>query len=112
MDAWNIDLKTFSAENYRKLGGDFPTTLASIQAVHSRAHLEVTTLVVPGISDDPDLFREEVEFLAGLDPDIPLHLSRYFPRYRYYEPATDPALLHKFKAIAEQFLNRVLVGNL
>lgn len=112
VSAWNIDLKSFSEEGYKKLGGDFKTTLKTIELASKSSHVEVTTLVVPGISDDLNLFEEEVKFLANLDKDIPLHINRYVPRYEYNEPPTDIDLLYEMKKTAEKHLNRVKIGNI
>lgn len=111
VDAWNIDLKAFSTKAYRELGGDFETTLNTIKKASAYGHLEVTSLIVPGISDDLDAFEKEVDFLASLNPDIPLHLTRYFPRYKYDRSATDIGLLIKMKEMASKKLNRVVLGN-
>lgn len=110
--AWNIDLKCFSQEGYQRIGGYFETVLRTIELTQKSAHLEITTLIVPGFSDDPDEMKAEAEFLAKLDPDLPLHLSRYFPCYKYFEPATDKNLIRELKKIAEQSLNRVSLGNM
>ncbi len=112
VSAWNIDLKSFSEEGYRRLGGDFQTTLRSIELASAAAHVEVTTLVVPGISDSAEEMRAEAEFLAEISPSIPLHLSRYFPSYRYSEPATAKSKMFELKGIAEQYLERVRLGNM
>lgn len=111
ISAWNIDLKCFSEEGYRKLGGDFNTTLKTIELASGGSHVEVTTLVVPGISDNIDEFNAEARFLSNLNKDMPLHLSRYFPRYRYNEKPTDLKLLYEMKKIAEEHLNYVYLGN-
>ncbi|NLN52012.1 MAG: AmmeMemoRadiSam system radical SAM enzyme [Clostridiaceae bacterium] len=110
--AWNVDLKCFSQEGYQRIGGHFETVLRTIELTQKSAHLEITTLIVPGLSDDPDEMKAEAEFLAKLDPDLPLHLSRYFPCYKYFEPATDKNLIRELKKIAEQSLNRVSLGNM
>lgn len=112
VSAWNIDLKAFSEETYRRLGGDLQTTLRTIELASATAHVEVTTLVVPGISDSAEEMQEEAEFLAGISPSIPLHLSRYFPSYQYTEPATAESKMRELKEIAEQHLERVRLGNI
>lgn len=112
ISAWNIDLKSFSEEGYKKLGGDFKTTLKTIELTSKTSHIEVTTLVVPGISDDLNLMEEEAKFLASLDKNIPLHINRYIPRYKYNEPATDIKLLLEMEEIAKEYLNRVSIGNI
>ncbi|HHT25209.1 MAG TPA: AmmeMemoRadiSam system radical SAM enzyme [Clostridiaceae bacterium] len=112
VSAWNIDLKSFSETGYRKLGGDLNTVLKTIELIQAAAHVEITTLVVPGISDDQEEMRAQAEYLASLDPNMPLHLSRYFPCYKYTEPATDKMKIRELKQIAEQYLNRVRLGNM
>ncbi len=112
VSAWNIDLKAFSEEDYRRLGGDFQTTLRTIELAAAVAHVEVTTLVVPGISDRAEDMRAEAKFLAETSPSIPLHLSRYFPSYRYTEPATSKNKMRELKGIAERYLERVHLGNM
>lgn len=109
--AWNIDLKAFSEQAYRRLGGDLETTKETIRRAAAHAHVEVTTLVVPGLSDDSKEMEAEAKFLASIDPQLPLHLTRYFPRYRSTERATDIALLHELRDIASQHLDRVILGN-
>ncbi|NMA06873.1 MAG: AmmeMemoRadiSam system radical SAM enzyme [Ruminococcaceae bacterium] len=112
ISAWNIDLKAFSEDGYRRLGGDFKTALRTIESAFAVSHVEVTTLVVPGISDSAEEMRAEAEYLANLSPYIPLHLSRYFPSYRYTEPATSKSKMRELKEIAGQYLERVRFGNM
>ncbi len=111
VDAFNIDLKTFSEEKYRYLGGDLKTVQNAIRLASTSSHVEITTLIVPGISDDKQEFRAEVDFLAEIDPDIPLHITRYFPNYKYNKPPTDIGLMEEFRQIALEKLNRVILGN-
>jgi pyruvate formate lyase activating enzyme len=110
--AWNIDLKAFSEEEYRMLGGDFETVRATIRQVAGRAHLEVTTLVVPGFNDSLTALEELVDWLAGIDPGIPFHLSRFFPRHHMTDRLpTDVALLTRMKNVAQGSLRHVYLGN-
>lgn len=111
VSAWNIDLKTFSEEAYRKLGGYLDTVLRTIELAQAESHVEITTLVVPGISDSKEEMKKEAKYLAALDPNIPLHLTRYFPYHKYTEPATDILKMLKLKEIAKQHLNCVRLGN-
>ncbi len=113
MDAMNIDLKSFSEEGYRLLGGDLSTVCANISSA-SRAgcHVELTTLVVPGISDDPEDMKKEAAWIASLDPDMPLHITRFFPRYRMDSGEPTPVdLLYLLADIAREHLKYVYVGN-
>lgn len=76
-------------------------------------HVEVTTLVVPGLSDDRDCLLEIASRIVGeLGPDTPWHLNRYFPHYRYEEPKTPLKTLLNAREIGwAQGLRFVYVGN-
>ena len=112
VDAMNIDLKTFSEKTYAKLGGSLQAAQRTIQmAAEAGVHVEVTTLVVPGISDDINEFCAEVDWLAGVSREIPLHLSRYFPRYQYKASATQLDKLYELQRIAQKRMKYVYLGN-
>jgi len=115
LDAVNIDLKCFSEEGYATLGASDGLLVVqrSIQlAAHAGVHTEVTTLVVPGLSDDTDAFEREVRWLATISRDIPLHISRFFPHYKAQANApTDLSILHAFEMIAREHLAHVYLGN-
>ncbi len=111
VDAFNIDLKGFTEDWYRRLGGDLETVKAFIRAASRTSHVEVTTLVVPGQNDSPEEIDALARWLAGVGPDIPLHLSRYFPRYRASGAPTDRRALFSLAEVARWHLNHVLVGN-
>lgn len=113
IDAMNIDLKSFTDEGYAKLGGDLTTVKENIIAASKSCHVELTTLIVPSISDDPEDMKRESEWIASIDPKIPLHITRYFPRYRMTKgDPTDPDLLYKLSDIAGQYLHNVFIGNI
>lgn len=112
VDAANIDLKVFSREGYRKLGGDLDTVLESISIAAERIHVEVTTLIVPGFSDDEALLRKQAQWLAGESKEIALHLSRFFPRYRMKNTEPTPTeTIGKLADTAREFLPFVYMGN-
>ena len=112
IDAMNIDLKVFSEEGYRILGGDFETVKAFIQTASRYTHIELTTLVVPGLSDSEEDMKKEAEWIAGINPDIPLHITRYFPQYKMIDrPPTDIPLMHRLQDIASSYLKYVYLGN-
>lgn len=113
IDAVNIDLKAFTPEFYRKnCGGRLKPVQAAIAGAVGKCHVEITTLLIEGHNTDPKEIEELSAFLADLDPDIPLHLSRYYPAKAWRQPATDPDLIQKLAAIARQRLNYVYTGNL
>ncbi|MGN0949791.1 MAG: AmmeMemoRadiSam system radical SAM enzyme [Mitsuokella sp.] len=112
VDAVNIDLKGFTQDFYSWLGGSLETTKAAISmAAANHVHVEVTTLVIPGKNDSPAEMAAEAEWLAGISPEIPLHLSRYFPRYHVKIPMTPYPTLKNLAAIAGRHLRFVHLGN-
>jgi pyruvate formate lyase activating enzyme len=113
-DAANIDLKSFTQDTYtRTLGGNLPAVLDFITlAYRMGVHLEVTTLIVPGLNDGAAEIEGYLEFLTGLSPLIPWHLSAYHPDYRWDVPPTDAAELGKIARRARQDLSYVYTGNI
>ena len=112
IDAANIDLKGFTAAWYRKLGGNLGTVKRSIALAAERCHVEVTTLLVPGENDSVEEIRELARWLAGVDPNIPLHLSRFFPRYRMTDrPSTPVERVYHLANEARSYLTYVYTGN-
>jgi len=113
VDAANIDLKVFYLEAYRQLGGDLDTVQEAISIAAARIHVEVTTLVVPGLNDDEAMLRREAEWLAGESKEIALHLSRFFPRYHMLGVLpTEPETIFRFARVAREYLPYVYEGNL
>ncbi len=109
-DAMNIDLKG-DASFYRQLHGDYETVKNTIAYVYDKCHLEVTTLLIPGKNDTVQFVEKEAEWLAHLDQNIVLHLSRYFPRYHYDIPPTDIDKMKELQKCAKKYLNYVYLGN-
>lgn len=110
--AANIDVKAFSEEGYRKLGGHLAPVLNNIKTLFSLGvHIELTHLVVPGINDDLDEFKKLVAWIAGLSPMIPLHITRYFPRWQWTREATPLNLLYERDREARERLCYVYLGN-
>lgn len=114
VDALNIDLKGFSDEFYRYVKGEFDTVKEFIKAaVEHKCHVELTTLAIPTKNDDPEEMEREVEWIASISPDIPLHLSRFFPRYKVDDlPPTPAETIYRLKDIAQKKLKYVYTGNL
>ena len=112
VDAMNIDLKAWRTDTYRRLGGDLEAVKVTIaRAVAHGVHVEVTTLVVPTMNDSTEDMDEEAQWLAALSPDLPLHISRYFPRHRMSAPPTPIADIDRLTAIARRHLRHVHRGN-
>ncbi len=112
-DAANVDLKTWSENAYSKtLGGGRESVLDFIRIATSLCHVEITTLVVPGMSDELEDMKAISSFIAGLSPDIPLHLSAYHPAWKHQAPPTSAAALSDLVRVARARLRYVYIGNL
>lgn len=112
IDAMNIDLKGFREAYYRKLGGDLETVKRFIVRASRDCHVELTTLIVPGENDSGDEMEEEARWIAGISREIPLHITRFFPRYRMADrEPTDVGLLRRLADIAGKYLENVYLGN-
>ena len=112
IDAFNIDLKGFTEAYYQKLGGDLQTVLAFISEAAQHSHVELTTLIVPGENDTIGEMQKLSTWVAGLDPKIPLHITRFFPhRHMRDKRPTDIALMERLADTAREKLDTVLLGN-
>ena len=112
VDAFNFDLKAFIEDFYEQMGGGLQPVKHSIAAAAKSVHVEVTTLVIPGANDSPEEMTALCQWLASLSPDIPLHLSRFFPAYRMLDkPPTPIHTLKTLETIAKQYLHNVHLGN-
>ena len=113
LDAANIDLKGPSQAFYDWVGGDFQTVCRTIERLHAAGcHVEVTTLVVPGRNDMDADIDVIASFVASISPDIPLHVTRFFPRFRLLDvPPTRVSTIRRLAEVARARLRHVLVGN-
>jgi pyruvate formate lyase activating enzyme len=113
-DAFSIDLKAFNDEFYKKYTGAslYPVKEAIKRIAGSGRHIELTTLVIPGLNDNEEEMENEAAWIASeLGKDVPLHLSRYFPMYKREDPSTPVEKLVNLAAKASKYLNYVYVGN-
>ncbi|MEA5020302.1 MAG: AmmeMemoRadiSam system radical SAM enzyme [Gordonibacter sp.] len=114
IDAANIDLKGFTQEFYDEVAGSLATVKRTIEtlAASPTCHLEVTTLVIPGLNDDAYTIDAAAAWLASLDRSIPYHLTRFFPCYRMQDrPPTPVTKLRTLAVVARRHLDDVLLGN-
>ena len=112
VDAANIDLKGFTPSWYRRLGGDLETVKRSIVLAAERCHVEVTTLLIPGENDSEEEIRELARWLASISPEIPLHLSRFFPQYQMVDRLPTPVeQVYRLSEAAQEYLSHVYTGN-
>lgn len=117
LDAANIDLKSFRDPTYRKYAGArLQPVLDNLKRLHDHGvWLEVTTLVIPGINDDPQELKELAEFIVTeLGADTPWHVSRFYPQYKLtHLPPTPPATISQAVEIGRAAgLNHIYIGNL
>lgn len=116
LDAVNIDLKCFSEQHYKMLGGRLQPVLDNIRACHQRGiWTELTTLIVPGFNDSPAELKQLADFIASVSPDIPWHISAYFSTYHMppTPPATPPESITRAAEIGKQAgLNFIYTGNI
>lgn len=112
IDAANIDLKGFNDSWYRSLSGDLATVKRNIAIAAEHCHVEVTTLIIPGSNDSPEEMQAEAQWLAAISPDIPLHISRFFPRHHMTNrPPTPVDTIYHLADIAREHLQYVYTGN-
>jgi len=111
IDALNIDIKGYRDRTYNKVGGTLDTVKKAIQLANESCHVEVTTLVVP--DENVDEVEEIAKWLSTIDPEIPYHLSRFFPRYKFSDRApTPPEIMYKLYDTAKKYLKTVFLGNM
>lgn len=113
IDAMNIDLKSYNSDFYKKeLNGGLEEVKETIKESAKKCHVEVTTLVIPGYTDSDKEIEQVAAFLSGISPEIPLHLTRFFPRYKWsHLEATHLGKLYELSEIARKYLRNVYVGN-
>lgn len=112
VDAMNIDLKAFNNDYYKTVcGGSLDPVLKTIEKASKHCHVEVTTLLVNGLNDSKEEVDQIASFIGNVDPDIPLHISRYFPRYKMDRPATEIEIMTDSQKVAQKYLNHVYLGN-
>ncbi len=114
IDAANIDLKSFRLETYRMLGGDLDLAKATIEALATMptCHVEVTTLVVPGVNDTDEEIDELSSWLASVDSGITLHVTRFHPAWHMRDRGPTPvSRVYALADVARRHLTHVFTGN-
>ena len=121
IDAMNIDLKGFRKDYYNRfLGGSFDMVKDFITEAVKDSHVELTTLIIPGKNDSEEEMREMTAWIASLKDgegnpvgtDIPLHISRFFPRFCLTDrPATPVSTVYRLTDVARERLKYVYTGN-
>lgn len=112
LDAMNIDLKGFTEGYYHKLRGDLETVKQTISLAAGKCHVEVTTLIVPGENDSEEEIDALSAWLAGVDPGIPLHITRFFPGWKMQDKEATPVrTVYRLAEVARKHLKTVYEGN-
>ena len=115
VDLYKIDLKSFSAKNYRRLGGNLDSVLETIGQVHAMGFwIEIVTLTIPDYNDSDEELTEMAEFIASVSVDIPWHVTAFHPDYKMKDRGRTPAktLLRAIQLGKEAGLKYIYSGNL
>lgn len=114
VDAANVDLKSFRDDFYREVcGASLKPVLETIVTMKKALHLELTTLLVPGLNDGVEEIEKMAAWVAAeVGKDTPLHLSRYFPAYRMELPPTPEKTIAAAYEAARVHLQYVYTGNI
>jgi pyruvate formate lyase activating enzyme len=115
VSAMNIDLKGFTEKFYRDItGGSLAQVTANIERALARGiWVEVTTLLIPGLNDSDQELNALSEYLTSLSPDLPWHISRFFPRHRQTDikPTPVESLIKAREIGRNNGLNYIYLGN-
>jgi len=115
MDGANIDLKAFSDDFYKKYcGARLAPVLETIKGMREKGiWIELTTLLIPGLNDDPGEIKELISFILSVDDTIPWHMSRFYPQHKLTDvPPSSPAAISDFLETAtEMGLKYLYAGN-
>src|SRR3954471_17542515 len=115
VDLYKVDLKSFDDRHYRELGGRLAPILDTIRRLHAMGFwVEIVTLLIPGFNDSHAELSRLTEFIAGVSPDIPWHVTAFHGDYKMTGPANTTAeMLHEAAAIGRgNGLRHIYAGNL
>ncbi|HOQ80884.1 MAG TPA: AmmeMemoRadiSam system radical SAM enzyme [Candidatus Cloacimonadota bacterium] len=113
IDAWNVDLKSFSKDFYKDLcSAEIDIVKNNIKIIANNTHIEISFLVIPTLNDSHLEIDAISSFIASINPNIPLHINRYHPSYKINIPPTPLETLIKFYEIASEKLHYVYIGNI
>ena len=115
VDLYKVDLKSFDDRHYRQLGGRITPILETIRSLHQMGiWIEIVTLLIPGFNDSEQELCGLTEFIAGVSPDIPWHVTAFHKDYKMTDPGdTRPHDLLRAAAIGKKAgLRYIYAGNL
>ncbi len=115
-DAANINLKAITDDLYQSLnGGALGPVLATLRTIKEQGvWLEVTHLIVPGYTDQPEHWKRLAGWVvAELGENVPLHVSRFVPKYQleHLPPTPRSALVEAARIARAEGLQHVYLGN-
>lgn len=112
IDAMNIDLKGFTERFYKSIHGDLETVKQTIRLADKSCHVEVTTLIIPNENDSDEEMDALSSWLASVNPEMPLHVTRFFPRYQMTDRGPTPVKsVYHLADVARRHLKYVYEGN-
>ena len=117
LDAANVDFKGPNDHVYEKYcGATAEPIMESLKYLRKAGvHQEITTLIVPGVNDQPRQLEIIARFIATeLGLDVPWHVTRFFPAWRMMDtPITPLSSLYLARTIGEEVgLQYIHVGNI
>jgi pyruvate formate lyase activating enzyme len=116
LDAANVDLKSFKEKFYKEVcGASLKPILENLKRMRQMGiWVEITTLVIPTLNDSDQEFQEIAQFILSLGPEVPWHLSAFYPTYKMLDhPRTPAATLHRAREIGIRVgLRYVYCGNI
>jgi pyruvate formate lyase activating enzyme len=113
----NVDLKAFSEDYYKRLcKAHLQPVLDTLKYIAKETNiwLEITTLLVPGENDSDDELKRLAEFIVNeVGADVPWHISRFHPQYKYTDATPTPvSALERAEQIGKEAgLHYVYLGN-
>jgi pyruvate formate lyase activating enzyme len=116
IDGANIDLKAFNDDFYKTYCGARIEPVKETIGRMSRAGIwvELTTLLIPGLNDGGDEIQRLTDFIAGVDPAIPWHVSRFFPQHQLTDTPITPedSIYHCLETGKEKGIQYLYAGNI
>jgi len=114
--AYKVDLKAFSKSFYREItGGERDAVLDTIKRLKKNGvWTEIVHLTIPTLNDRDEDFKEMAKWLMGeIGPDIPVHFTRFHPRYLLTNlPVTPVSTLERARDILMSHgMRYVYIGN-
>lgn len=93
LNAWRVDIKAFSEDFYRSVckAKLEPVLNSTIRAHELGLHIEIVTLVIPGLNDSMVEMKELIHWVINfLGPDTPMHFTRFHPDFRMADRTATP----------------------